>query len=159
MPESIMIAPRKRPHGMELYGSTWRPLGVSIPIKMGPARLTLGTGLLFTYAYINTGGYNVIDNTEINDDGNRIVIEGEDPEYRDQVTHFTRPGMDLKAELEIKFSDSFLTSFGWSSAYYLPQKIGGSVFSMGIDNLENSVWRIHQGFFMLHFRIPFETTI
>ena len=155
-----MIGTRKKEKGPEFFGSTWRPLGLGVPIKMGPAKFSLGTGLLLTYAYVNTGSYKILKaKPKDEEDGRAVEVDSEDEGFRDQSTHFFRPGMDLKAELEIKFSDYFLTSFGWSSAYYVPQEIGGSFFSMGMDQLEKSLWRIHQAFVMLHFRIPVKTSL
>lgn len=149
IPENIMVGTRQKEHGPEFFGATWRPIGVNVPVKMGPARLSLGTGLLITYAFVNTGDYKIIDNK-------KKLEEGKDrtPEYRDQITHFLRPGMDLNADFEVKFSESFLMSFGWSSAYYIPQKIGGGIGTLGSDQLEHSLWRIHQAYLMAHYRIP-----
>lgn len=150
IPENIMLGTRKKEKGLEFFGATWRPLGLGVPIKLGPARLSIGTGLLITYAFINTGAYKIQDNAN---------KEGAPPEYREQVTHFLRPGADLNADFEVKFTDSFLMSLGWSSAYYIPQKIGGGIGTMGADDLERSLWRIHQAYLMVHYRIPVDAKI
>jgi hypothetical protein len=157
IPEAIMVGTRKKEHGPEFYGATWRPIGLGVPVKMGPTRFTLGTGLLITYAFVNIGDYKIADAIDEDIEAGKVRVE--DLEYREQITHFLRPGMDLKAELEIKFTDSFLTSFGWSSAYYVPQKIGGGIGSLGMDELKKSLWRIHQAYFMLHYRIPVKANI
>lgn len=156
VPESIMIGTRQKPHGPEVYGATWRPIGLGVPIKMGPARLSLGTGLLITYAFINIGDYKIADQT---DEELAELRDPNDVEYRGQVTHFLRPGADLNADLEIKFSDSFLMSLGWSSAYYVPQKIGGGIGTMGMEDLQKSIWRIHQAYLMAHYRIPVDAKL
>jgi hypothetical protein len=149
IPESIMLGTRRKEHGPEFFGATWRPIGLNIPVKMGPARLAIGTGLLITYAFVNTGNYKIVDNAKELEEGT-----AREPEYRDQVTHFLRPGMDLNADFEVKFTESFLMSMGWSSAYYIPQKIGGGIGTLGADDLERSLWRIHQAYVMAHYRIP-----
>ena len=155
IPETIMLGTRKKDSGPEFFGATWRPIGLGVPVKMGPARLSLDTGLLITYAFINTGSYKIPEqsNKELEKNPRTEVT------YRDQTTHFLRPGMDLKLDLEVMFSDSFLTSIGWSSAYYIPQKIGGSIGSVGADQLEKSLWRIHQAYLMMNYRIPVNAKI
>jgi len=155
IPETVMIGTRKKDAGPEFFGATWRPIGLGMPVKMGPATLSLDTGLLITYAFINTGSYKIPNQSkEEMEENPRAEVT-----YRDQTTHFLRPGMDAKLELEMKFSDSFLTSVGWSSAYYIPQKIGGGIGTVGADQLEKSLWRIHQAFLMMHYRIPVKAKI
>lgn len=150
IPESIMLGARTKEHGPEFYGATWKPLGLGIPLKMGPARLALQTGLVITYAFVNIGNYKIPNESEkeLKEDPRKEVT------YRDQVTHFLRPGAELNLDFEIKFSDNFLTSLGWSSAYYIPEKIGGGMGSIGMDQLEKSLWRIHQAYLMAHYRFP-----
>jgi hypothetical protein len=155
IPETIMLGTRAKDSGPEFFGATWRPIGLGVPLKMGPARLSFDTGLLITYAYINTGSYKIPDqSTKELEENPRAEIT-----FRDQTTHFLRPGMDLKLDLEVQFSESFLTSLGWSSAYYIPQKIGGSMGTVGADQLEKSLWRIHQAYLMMHYRIPVKAKI
>jgi hypothetical protein len=155
IPETVMLGTRTKEAGPEFFGATWRPIGLGVPLKMGPAMLSLDTGLLITYAFINTGSYKIPDQSNKDIEKNpRTEIT-----FRDQTTHFLRPGMDLKLELEVKFSDSLLTSLGWSSAYYIPQKIGGGIGTVGADQLEKSLWRIHQAFVMLHYRLPVKAKI
>jgi hypothetical protein len=156
IPESIMLGSRKTPHGPEIYGATWRPLGIGLPIKMGPARLSLGTGLLITYAYINTGDYKIVDQT---DEELEDLRDPDDVKFRHQVTHFFRPGADVNLDFEVQFTESFLASIGWSSAYYVPQEIGGSFGSLGMDDLQKSIWRLHQAYAMLHYRFPVEAKL
>ena len=110
---------------------------------------------MITYAFNNTGSYKIPNQSNEDIEKNpRTEIT-----YRDQTTHFLRPGMDLKLDLEVKFSDSFLTSLDWSSAYYIPQKIAGGIGSIGADQLEKSLWRIHQAYLMVHYRIPVNAKI
>lgn len=109
IPESIMLGTRKEPHGPEFYGATWSPLSVGLPVRMGPARLSLDAGLVLTYAYVNLGDYKLVDQT---DDELKSLHRGDEVRYRRQVTHFFRPGGELGLDLEIAFSESVLTSFG-----------------------------------------------
>lgn len=155
VPETIMIGPRRSPHGPEIYGASWRPLAIDLPLKLGPTRLSIGTGLMITYAYVNTGDYRIVDQTdkELKDLGNAAI------KYRAQTTHFLRPGADLNAEYEVKFSSEFLMSLGWSSAFYVPQEIGGPFFSLGADDLQKSLWRVHQAYLVLHYRMPVQVSL
>ena len=153
VPDSIIISPRKEEHGLELYGATWRPIGLGIPLKMGNAKLSFGTGLIFSYLFVNLGDYKIVDpekKLEGNNEDSKV--------YLDQVTHFVRPGIDLRLSLEIKFSPSFITSLAWTSAYYVPQKIGGGVFDISKTKSQN-LWRIHHGAFLLNFRFPYDAKL
>jgi len=155
IPETVMLGLRTQEGGPEFFGATWRPVGLGIPVKIGPTKLSLNTGLLITYAFLNTGNY------KIPNQSNEELEKNPDTEltFRDQVTHFLRPGADLNLDYEVKFTKNFLTSIGWSSAYYIPQKIGGGIGTIGADQLEKSLWRIHQAYFMVHYRIPVKANI
>ena len=72
-------------------------------------------------------------------------------------THFLRPGIDIKLDLEIPVTKNFLISFGWASAFYIPQKPGNSPFeweNVEPDTLDQFVWHLGQAFFKFHFRFP-----
>ncbi|MFK7825443.1 MAG: hypothetical protein AB8G05_14920 [Oligoflexales bacterium] len=153
IPDSVIISPRNQEKELQLYGVTWRPIGLGIPLKIGNAKLTMGTGLVFTYMYVNIGNYKLIDQEKLTD------IDSENSNiFLDQVTHFLRPGIDLRLALELKFSPFFLTSIGWASAYYIPQKIGGGVFELSKTKSQN-LWRVHHGAFLLNFRFPYEAQL
>ncbi|MBA2662030.1 MAG: hypothetical protein H0U74_07015 [Bradymonadaceae bacterium] len=51
--------------------------------------------------------------------------------------------------------DLFLISVGATPQFYIPQTIGGSVFSLGLDG-RPTLWQIMHGFAVLHFRFPYK---
>jgi len=130
IPDTLFISPKNDKVGM--YGINFRPLAIDLPLIRSP-RLALSAGLDLTYIY----------------------IDGEDAALG--TTHFLRPGLDLKAELEIPLSKTFLISGGWQSMFYPPQELGGEIFAWG--ELESSVWHIGQAFVLLHFRFPYAVSI
>lgn len=130
IPDTLYISPKVENVGM--YGIGWRPLALGIPLIRKP-RLAVGLGLDVTYIY----------------------IDGQDAGLG--TTHFLRPGLDLQADLEIPFSESFLISLGWQSTFYPPQELGGDIFAWG--ELEDSIWHIGQAYLMLHFRFPYEASL
>ena len=130
IPDQFFISPKSAFGGTTgMYGIGWRPLGINIPLVYEDAlRFKVGAGLRLTYAYLPS-------------------------DTLPSPTHFLRPGLDLKAEAEIPFSERFLISFGWNSQVYIPQEVGGGVFEVGA--LDDSIWHIGQGFFKFHFRFPY----
>lgn len=136
IPDALIISPKIRNTG--IYGVTWRPLSVTLPLVQGDSgRLALGAGLLLTYAYLTS------DLPDL------------------PTTHFLRPGIDVGAELEIAFGPHFLVSAGWSSGFYLPQELGsfgtGELDSPGA--LDRTLWHFGQAFLKLHFRFPYATSL
>lgn len=127
IPDTLFISPKVDNTGM--YGVSWRPIGLGIPLAKEPVRWTLGAGLRLTYAYVHS-----------------------DTLAASQM-HFIRPGLDAATEIEVPLSKSFLVSFGWNSQLYIPQEIGGDVLAVG--ELDESIWHIGQGFLKLHFRFPY----
>ena len=142
IPDALFISPAQPPAededdppapdeeertGTGIYGVTWRPIGINLGFGPRYARLRTGAGLLFTYFYLHS---DVLDDT-----------------------HFARPGIDLRAELELAFGRHFLVSGGWSSGFYVPQELGG--FGVGEDPLEDSIWHVGQAFVQLHVRFPY----
>lgn len=125
IPDTLIISPKLERTG--LYGVTWRPIGITVPLIRRPFRFDISPGLILTYAYMHS---DVLANT-----------------------HFFRPGLDAKAELEIPFSESFLVSLGWTSQFHVPQVIGGGFLEL--EPLDESIWHVGQAFVMLHFRIPY----
>jgi len=110
-----------------MYGVGFRPLSIRIPLLKGPFRFDVGAGLRATYAYLPSDTL-----------GN---------------THFLRPGIDVKANVEVPLSETLLVSFGWNSQAYIPQEVGGSILSLG--DLDSSMWHIGQGYFKVHVRVPY----
>jgi hypothetical protein len=128
IPDTLIISPKVRDTGM--YGATWKPLSLGLPLSSSPVRLSVGAGLLLTYAYL----------------------------YSDTLadTHFLRPGAELGVDLELQFSKSFLVSVGWESALYVPQELGG----LGLpDHLRDGIFHVGQAYLQLHFRFPYTTRL
>ncbi|WP_205525450.1 hypothetical protein [Pyxidicoccus trucidator] len=128
IPDTLIISPKLRDTGM--YGVTWKPLGLGLPLSSSPVRLSVGGGLLLTYAYLHSD--TLAD------------------------THFLRPGAELGVDLELQFSKSFLVSVGWESALYVPQELGG----LGLpDQLRDGIFHVGQAYLQLHFRFPYTTRL
>lgn len=133
VPDSLVLSPRLDAlGGTGIYGATWRPLSLGIPLyghtrgRPSAIHLDLDAGLLFTYAYIQSVAF---------------------PD-----THFLRPGIDVKLELELVASRVFSVSLGWASQVYVPQKLG--TFELGWP--DESIFHVGQAFLKLHFRFPYE---
>lgn len=128
IPETLIISPKYKNTGM--YGATWKPLSFGLGLTPSPVRLSLDAGLVLTYAYL----------------------------YSDTLpnTHFLRPGLQLTADLEFQVSESFLVSLGWSSAAYIPQRVGSFTET---KPLNGSIFHVGQAFLLLHFRVPFTVTM
>ena len=129
IPRELMISPGG---DSQIYGATWSFIGGGIPMTAGNARLTLGADLLLTYAYIGSDVYA-------------------------SPTHFLRPGISIGPELRVDFTRRFAMSLGWDSSFYIPQQIGGGVFSMGGD--APNLWHIGQGYLQFHFIVPYSTSL
>jgi len=124
IPDSLILSPKFRSTG--IYGVTWRPVGLSLPLLTGALRLTLDAGVLLTYAYLHS---DVLPDT-----------------------HFLRPGLDLGARAEVALSRSLLISLGWSSGIYVPERLG----DLGaVAPLDQSIWHLGQAFLQLHVRFPY----
>jgi hypothetical protein len=130
IPDSFIISPKLSAFDSTgIYGVTWRPLALGVPLigggkKKGAVRLGLSAGLLLTYAFIYSDLF--------------------------PTTHFIRPGLDAMLELEVALSKSFLFSLGWASQIYVPQQLG----QFGIGPLDQSIFHVGQAFLKLHFRFP-----
>jgi hypothetical protein len=134
IPDSIIISPKVAysPNfggNTGIFGASWKPIGIGTYFGGESARLNLSAGAMLTYAYI----------------------------YSDVLptTHFIRPGLEARADIELMPSKSFGFSFGWASAFYIPQQLGG----FGFAPLDESIWHVGQAYFMLHFRFPYRTSI
>jgi len=139
VPDALIISPKLDRTSM--YGATWRPLSLGLPLINSGVKLDLDAGLMLTYAYIHTTGN---ASTEP-----RPLPAG--------TTHFLRPGIDVRLELEVPLGDTFLFSTGWSSGFYLPQRIGGGIGTLGPTN--EAIWHLGQAFALFSVRIPFETSL
>lgn len=130
IPDSLIISPKYRNTG--IYGATWKPVGLGLPLSSSPVRLSVDAGLLLTYAYVYSD----------------LEALG--------TTHFLRPGLQLGADLEFQLSKSFLISIGWDSALYIPQRVG--TFSE-TKPLGESIFHVGQAYLMFHFRFPYTTRL
>ncbi|MEZ4317905.1 MAG: hypothetical protein R3F61_10385 [Myxococcota bacterium] len=129
LPETVFVSPAVRGTGM--YGATWRPVSLGIPWVKDPFRFVTSVAPRVTYAFLHS----------------RTLPS---------PTHFLRPGIDVRAEAEIPFSDDVLLSLGWTSQLYPPQEVGGSMLRWG--TLDESIWHIGQATLQLHVRVPYKTT-
>ncbi|MBZ4410375.1 hypothetical protein ACJ2CR_35820 [Myxococcus faecalis] len=128
IPDALIISPKVRDTGM--YGITWKPLGLGLPLTSGPVRLAVGGGVLLTYAYLHSD--TLAD------------------------THFVRPGAELGVDLELQLSKSFLISLGWESALYVPQELGG----LGLpDRVRDGIFHVGQAYLQFHVRFPYSTRL
>jgi hypothetical protein len=135
IPDALIISPKHGGTGM--FGVTWRPIGMNVPLMEAPFKLTAGVGAILTYAFI----------------------------YSDTMaassTHFLRPGLDAGLRLEIPLSETVLISTGCFAQGYIPQQIG----SLGLPDLSDpqvlneSIWLMVQSFLMLHVRFPYTVNL
>ena len=52
VPDTVILSPKTVNTGM--FGATWSPLSLGMPIEMGNSRLRLGMDAMLTYAYIDS---------------------------------------------------------------------------------------------------------
>jgi len=136
VPDTLVISPRREHTAM--YGVTWSPVSMGVPLSDGPVRLRAGADLLLTYTYIDSD----------------LASLG--------TTHFLRPGLGLGADLEVPLSESFLISLHWRSGIYIPQRVGGNLMELGIledGGTSGAIWHVGQGSVQLHYRFPYSTRI
>ncbi len=132
LPDTLFISPRTNNTG--LYGVAFRPIGIGLSPVARPVRINASAGLLLTYLFIHS-----------------------DTLLPDGPMHFIRPGIDLKLDIELPLSRSFLLSVGWASQFYIPQEIGKPVFE--VESVSNSIWHIGQAYLMFHFRFPYTVSL
>ena len=130
VPDALFISPPTDSKS-GLYGANWRVVSVGASLIRRPT-LSLSTGLNLTYAYLT--------------ESDTLP-----------ATHFLRPGIDLAARFELPLSRRWLISFGWTSLFCPPQKLGGALTEMG--NLNESIWHIGQAFAQLHYRFPYRVRL
>lgn len=107
-----------------MYGLTLKPIGVGGLIGNTNTNVQIGLGALATYMFIHSSTL-------------------------PSPTHFLRPGLEGRLEIELS-SSSGGVSFGWASHLYPPQEIGGSILKWG--ELDRSIWHVGQVFLQLHVR-------
>ncbi len=130
VPDSLIISPKTRNTG--IYGATWKPMGLGLPLSSSPVRFSIDAGLIVTYAYL----YSDLETLP--------------------TTHFLRPGLQLGADLEFQLTKSFLISIGWDSSVYIPQRLGAFEET---KPLSESIFHVGQAYLQLHFRFPYTTTL
>jgi hypothetical protein len=94
--------------------------------------VSLDAGIVGTYAYVDTGTFRP------------SATAG-------AITNFLRPGVDGRFEMELALSRSFLIDLGATSAYYVPEELGGPMFSVG-SHRDQSLWRIEQAYLVFNYR-------
>ena len=132
IPDTIYLSPPTDAESTAMYGLSFRPIGIGLPIIRVP-RVRVGADLDLTYAYI---------------DGEKAGLG---------TTHFLRPGLAVGVDIELPLSKVFLVSVGWVSTVYPPQEVGGEIFALGA--LEDSIWHIGQAYVQLHFRFPYSVDL
>jgi len=137
IPANLIIAPGGASGQPSIYGATWKPLGLDLPVSIGPASLSLGTELVLTYAAITT---ELENQTQVNSKGKT-------------TTHFVRPGISLNAELDAALSKSILISLGASSSFYIPQTLKGA------NETGDPLWRMSELRATLNYRFPVEVNL
>lgn len=131
LPDTLIISPAYDGTGM--YGASWRPLSIGLTWSREPVRFVTSIGgPRITYLFIHS----------------RTLAS---------PTHFLRPGLDARADLEIPFSDTVLLSARWTSELYPPQQVGGSILEWGPPG--ESIWHVGQATLMLHIRFPYTTRL
>ncbi len=132
LPDTLVISPKLE--RTQMYGVVFRPLALGLAPLRHPVRFTLGAGLLATYLYVDsslwTGG----------------------------GMHFLRPGLDLRAELELPLGRAFALSLGWASAFYVPQEVGSGLRGVG-EGFSGTIWHVGQAFVLFHFRFPYDVRL
>lgn len=161
IPTNVVISPMEK---TQLYGANWGLLGVGVAPKLGPLRLGISAQLQVSAFYLSSdldlqalatqGSADSMDNMMMSD-------SSEDPAEEEGTSmFFLRPGLSLAADLEIPLKkDAFAVSIGWKSTAYLPQDIGGGVLDMSFDNLDGSMWLMHQVYLDFHFRVPYSVKL
>ena len=135
IPDALIISPKL--NGTGIYGVTWRPIGLSVPLFSRGTTVTVDLGALLTAAYIHS------DNMTVDS------------------MFFLRPGIDVGAEVEVPVTDNFLVSFGWNWQAYIPQIVGGGLLETTFESnaLGGTVWNMAQAFLKLHFRFPYTVNL
>jgi hypothetical protein len=135
IPANIILTTGDDAEKPSLFGATWKPISIDLPVKLGSTSLSIGTELILTYALITVGSR---------------VQDGETTSFTRSTTHFIRPGLGLSAELEQPLTDQFVLSAGVTSSYYIPQRLKGA------DDTRDSLWRMGEARVTLNYRFPIE---
>lgn len=135
IPSNILLSSGNTPDKPSIYGATWKPISLDLPVRLGSTSLSIGTELVITYAMMTVG---------------HRSQDVENDAITRSTTHFIRPGLGLSAELEQPLTERFLLSVGVSSSYYIPQRLKGA------DDTRDALWRIGEARATLNYRFPIE---
>ena len=124
IPEVILLSPWGP---TKIYGVGWRPVSLGSTLMKEPVRVAANMGAVLTYAWIGSPTLG--------------------------TTHFLRPGIDLRLDLERALGERFLISASWTSRFYPPQQIGADPTVLG--ELGDSLWHLGQAAVLLHLRFPY----
>lgn len=130
VPELLVVSPQIWNTGM--YGAVWRPFGVGLTFLDKPVRVSTNAALDLAYLFIHS----------------RTLPE---------PTHFLRPGVNLKLDVEVPLSETLLVSTGWSSDLFVPQPLGGS--PLEVLPLDAALWHLGGPYLLLHYRFPLELSL
>jgi hypothetical protein len=133
IPDALIISPKPLTIGKRtgMYGVTWRPVSLGVPVGGEAASFNLAAGLLLTSFFLHSDTL--------------------------PTTFFLRPGIDLTAELHLQVvPKKFYVSLGWASGFYVPQVLGGF---LSVTPIDQAVWHMGQGFVKLHFRCPYRVNL
>ena len=167
IPKNIVFASNSE--DSSVYGATWQPLGIGAPIRAGILSLRLSLGLVFSYYYLSHEKYSESWNAKITSStsGNESTLPSKSQSTTNQEselekieneTHFLRPGLSLGLDFEIKFHKRFLTNVGIQSTFYIPQKIGGGVFSFPGEDAKG-IFRTDEIMLVFHARFPYDAKL
>ena len=161
IPTNIVISPMEK---TQLYGANWGLLGAGIGPRLGPLRLGIKAQLQVSAFYLSSDlDLKALANKEAVDPMGQMMAGADmngNTNGEGTSMFFLRPGLSLAADLEIPLKkDAFAVSFGWKSTAYLPQDIGGGITDMSFDNLDGSMWLMHQVYLDFHFRVPYSVKL
>lgn len=131
LPDTLIISPPVW-GGTQMYGISWRPLSLGVPLVKKGVRITASVGPRLTWLFIHS--------TSI-----------------PSPTHFLRPGLDARLNMEIPVSQRFRFSVGGASQVYIPQRIGAGFFEIG--PMRENIWHIGQLYLKFQVRFPMRVSL
>jgi hypothetical protein len=130
VPELLVISPAFWNTGV--YGAVWRPFGLGVTLLDEPVRVSADAAIDLAYFFIHSSTL---------------------PE----PTHFLRPGLNLRLNVEIPLTDSLRLATGWSSDFFVPQPLGRPPWE--ILPLDPALWHMGGPYLMLHVRFPYRMSL
>lgn len=134
LPDNIFISPLRdgaEPdgNGMDVYGLSIRLVSLGMHPAGRIGRFGFSVGLIGTYAAITT----------------------------DEHTDFLRPGVDVRADLELDWDGPWFVGVGWNSLFHIPQDWGTS--PGGSRPGSPPLWHIGQAYLLFNIRVGDEDII